>query len=188
MPKDIKIIAHYGQAEKVALGAWSQDKKYHFIPSYGLVEFNIEKQIIGTSFICKNIPLIRYQMKDRMEDIQTEPNGEKCLYPVVGKIVGRLEDITYNNKKEEVPPAIVTFAFKKLEAIKACRLIQNKLLEFDLEYEVTNSDKKDLKEELNFIKTRLKFIYGEKSNINFIKMDSFEDLKNGKFRWIINKM
>lgn len=187
-PKSIKIIAHYGQAEKVALGAWSRDKKYHFIPSYSLVEFNNEKQIIGTSFICKNIPLIRYQMKDRMEDIELEPIGEKCLYPVVGKIVGRLEDITYNNKNEEVPPAIVTFAFKKLEAIKACRLIQNKLFEFDLEYEVANSDKKNLKEELNFIETRLKFIYGEKSNVNFIKMDSFEDLKNGKFRWIINKM
>lgn len=31
-------IIHYGQAEKVALGAWTSERKYSFIPSYGIVE------------------------------------------------------------------------------------------------------------------------------------------------------
>jgi phenylacetate-coenzyme A ligase PaaK-like adenylate-forming protein len=41
-----KLIAHYGQTEKVALGAWTDERTYHFIPTYGIVErSNIQRSL-----------------------------------------------------------------------------------------------------------------------------------------------
>jgi len=189
-PTKVKIIAHYGQAEKIALGAWNEDEKYHFIPTYSLVEKGKNNSIIGTSFINDNIPLIRYQMNDVVEDfVQRPENNNKSLFPIVGQIKGRLEDVTYTNDELEVPPAIVTFPFKNLITIKACRIIQLSFISFRIEYQTFNiMDERILDKELKHLKESFVFIYGNKSKIEFIKKDNFTDLKNGKFRWIINKM
>ena len=65
MVPEAKVICHYGQAEKVALGAWNHDENYHFIPSYSFVEVR-EQSVIGTSFINDVMPLIRYDVNDTM--------------------------------------------------------------------------------------------------------------------------
>lgn len=184
-----KVIAHYGQAEKVALGAWNEDRAYHFIPSYSLVEFGKQNQIIGTSFVNENIPLIRYQLNDIAQEHQNTPQSNKTLYPIIKNIAGRLEDITYSNDGTPIPPAIVTFPFKNLKHIKSCRIIQKDYTNFVIEYQqISNTYTEHLKIELKELEDKFKQIYGKQSTIQFVEKKEFEGIKNGKFRWIINSM
>lgn len=183
-----KKIAHYGQAEKVALGAWNKRREYFFIPSYGLFEFDEKtNEIIATGFINEIMPFIRYKLTDTIQEYQETPKKfEKTLFPVVKTIEGRQEDYIYNIKGELIPPAIVTFPFKKLNQIKACKIIQHSLKEFEL---LIEADKNNLTiKEANKITSDLKKIFG--SNINLITniIDKIPVDRSGKFRWIENKI
>jgi len=183
MKKSLKI-AHYGQAEKVALGAWlDNDKKYHFIPSYGITEIDPETgELIGTSLINDVMPFIRYKMTDTVEDLSEKPQTEKTLFPVIGKITGRQEDLTYDQNGNMIPPAIVTFPFKQLKSIKACKIIQNEINDFELIVEGANCS--EIIVESNNVINDLKKIYGDGSRFKLIVQNAIPTDKSGKFRWI----
>lgn len=182
-PNSEKII-HYGQAEKVALGAWYGDRNYHFIPSYGLLEIDKNnKEMIATSFINEIMPIIRYRLTDSIEGIQEKSSTtEKTLFPIIDKVHGRIEDYTYNMKGDLIPPAVVTFPFKKLKQIRACKIIQNSLSNFELIIEANKNNQSIL--EANNIVLNLKKIYG--SGVTFTQhfVDNIPVDKSGKFRWI----
>ncbi len=178
----VKVICHYGQAEKVALGAWDNDENYHFIPSYSLTEIN-ENKIIGTSFISDVMPLIRYEVNDTMELKSTEPIGAKSLFPVVESISGRMEDITYTTEGKSVPPALVTFPFKNLKLVESCKIIQNTKTAFDVVVQ-SSSDEIKLQGEINELEEKLKVIYGESATFNFSITTKIPLTKNGKFKWV----
>lgn len=179
-----KKIIHYGQAEKIILGAWDNERKYSFIPSYGLLEINeSNNEIIATGFINEIMPFIRYKLTDTIEGYNEKPLiPEKTLFPVIKTILGRLEDYTYNIKGEMIPPAIVTFPFKKLKHINACKIIQNSLDNFEILFEV---EKNSLSiEEANQILNDLKKIYGHNVNMRYRFLKKIPEDKSGKFRWI----
>lgn len=177
-----KVICHYGQAEKVALGAWNEDQNYHFIPSYSLTEIKANK-LIGTSFISDIMPLIRYEVNDQMELASELPVGDKMLFPVVSKISGRMEDITYTTEGKPVPPALVTFPFKKLKLIEACRIVQVNKSEFEVLVQSIEQEQ-ELRIELNELETKMKLIYGENAKFSFSITSKIPLSKNGKFKWV----
>ena len=182
-------ISHYGQTEKVALGAWKNDRLYHFIPTYGIFETDFENKIIATGFINEVMPIIRYQMSDIVDCILDGSND--ALYPVVKDIAGRQEDYTYNENGDLIPPAVVTFPFKHLYYINAAKIIQLELKLFDLVLEVKDqkilSDKL-FKEEVDMLIANLKKIYGQSIDINIKYVDQIDFTSNGKFRWIENRI
>jgi phenylacetate-CoA ligase len=177
-----KVICHYGQAEKVALGAWNNDENYHFIPSYSITEIN-ENTIVGTSFISDVMPLIRYEVNDAMELNSEIPVGEKTLFPSVSSISGRMEDITYTTDGKSVPPALVTFPFKNLKLIESCKIIQNTQTAFDVIIQSSN-DIQTLNEEIVELEEKMKIIYGESATFNFSITNKIPLTKNGKFKWV----
>ena len=179
-----KKIIHYGQAEKVALGAWNNDRNYHFIPSYGLLEIDEENnEMIATGFINDIMPIIRYRLTDSIEGFQDSPlSPKKTLVPVVKTIHGRIEDYTYNSKGEMIPPAVVTFPFKKLKHIRACKIIQNSLIDFNVIFETTKKENSLM--EIENIINDLKKIYGKDSNMKINIVDKIPVDKSGKFKWI----
>jgi phenylacetate-coenzyme A ligase PaaK-like adenylate-forming protein len=177
-----KVICHYGQAEKVALGAWNDDENYHFIPSYSITEIE-ENNIIGTSFISDVMPLIRYEVNDSMELKSTNPIGDKVLFPIVSVISGRMEDITYTTEGKSVPPALVTFPFKNLKLIESCKIIQNTKTEFDVIIQSSNN-REVLNEEITELEEKMKVIYGESAIFNFSIVTKIPLTKNGKFKWV----
>jgi len=188
-PNSKKII-HYGQAEKVALGAWDGDKKYHFIPSYGLLEIDKNNnEMIATSFINEIMPIIRYRLTDSIEGIQEKPSAtEKTLFPIIDKIHGRIEDYTYNTNGDLIPPAIVTFPFKKLKQVSACKIIQHTLNDFEIIFEAIENE--NTKKEVNYVVNNLKKIFGVNANMTIRYVEKIPVNKSGKFRWIecnINK-
>ncbi len=182
-PNSKKII-HYGQAEKVALGAWDDDRKYYFIPSYGLVEINkTNNEMIATSFIREIHPIIRYRLTDSIEGIQeiSLPN-KKTLFPIIDKILGRFEDYSYNTKGDLIPPAVVTFPFKKMKQIRACKIIQHSFIDFEIIFEALgdNTTRKEVKKVID----DLKKIYGEDAKMTIHYTNKIPVDKSGKFRWI----
>lgn len=178
-----KIIAHYGQTEKVALGAWNEDSRYYFIPSYSLVELDKENnEILGTGFINDAMPLIRYKLTDKVNNFIENPNSENTLFPVVSEIEGRQEDITFSFDRNSIPPAVVTFPFKHLNNIRACKLVQYSFEKIQIIAEGDQTEK--TKNEILKLIAELKAIYGEKMNFEYNIVDFIPTDKSGKFRWV----
>ena len=184
--KGATVICHYGQAEKVALGAWSDDENYHFIPSYSITEI-MENTIIGTSFISDVMPLIRYEVNDTMKLKSATPIGNKILYPVVENISGRIEDITYTTEGKAVPPALVTFPFKNLKTIESCKITQIEKTKFTILVQ-TSVNNELFKKEIMELEQKMKIIYGENATFNFSITDKIPLTNNGKFKWVEYKM
>ncbi|MCP4550621.1 MAG: hypothetical protein GY834_00960 [Bacteroidetes bacterium] len=179
-----KKICHYGSVEKVAIGAWTEERKYSFIPTYGLVEADeVTDEIIGTGFINDVMPLIRYKLKDSVAGFTEVPlNNRRTLFPVISKISGRLEDLTYTTNGVMIPPAIVTFPFKNLLHLQACKLIQNNITNFELlveAFEDSNS-----KKEAYDVRDKLLTVYGHDAKISISFVNKIQPEKSGKFRWI----
>ncbi|OQA80073.1 MAG: Phenylacetate-coenzyme A ligase [bacterium ADurb.Bin243] len=182
--KGADMIAHYGQAEKIVLGAWDRGiRKYNFIPTYGYLELDdATDEIIGTGFINDVMPIIRYKMTDTASGFSKIPESSKMLFPVVEKIIGRQGDFTLNEGGNLIPPAIVTFPFKQLTVITACKLIQNDINVFDLIVEGPRTS--ELSAEASGVVKGLKKIYGKNAVFKIIVMEKIPVDKSGKFRWI----
>lgn len=184
-------IIHYGQAEKVALGAWTSERKYSFIPSYGIVEFDEDsKELIATSLINEVMPLIRYKLTDTIEnfsDVSIETTN--LLYPVIDDIGGREEDYTYDDNNNLIPPAVVTFPFKQLKFIDAAKIIQHGINDFELilETQFKESDL-NLKNEIETLVSNFHKLYGNKAQFKISLTKNIPISANGKFRWIECKL
>ena len=67
-----EVFWHYGHGEVVALGgACAAERRYHFMPSYGYVEWGPglpdqpeSVEIVGTGFVNPLMPLVRYRTQD----------------------------------------------------------------------------------------------------------------------------
>ncbi len=191
---DCNKIIHYGLAEKSTLGAWVNDRKYHFIPTYGITEYDEEtKELIATGFINSAMPLIRYRLTDAIAGFVEKPlDSNKCLYPIIENIEGRDGDYTYDENSSLVAPAVVTFPFKQLKYIEAAKIIQNDINDFELIFEIIVDEKnEDLNKEVeNLLKDFYK-IYGQKAKFKITFTNKIPLGKSGKFRWIecrINKI
>lgn len=182
-----KKISHYGLAEKSTLAAWTKCRKYSFIPTYGITEFNeVTNELIATGFINKAMPLIRYRLTDSVSNFEKKPQDKNiCLYPIIDSIEGREEDYTYDENNNLIAPAIVTFPFKHLKYIEAAKIVQNEINSFELILEIVVDQKdENLKKEVdNLIKDFYK-IYGDKANFEIIFTNKIPLGKSGKFRWI----
>jgi len=179
-----KKICHYGQAERVALGAWDDERKYKFIPTYGILEIDkSNNELIATGLINELMPIIRYRLTDSVEGIQLKPSkNDKTLFPIIEKIHGRIEDFSFNTRGDLIPPAVVTFPFKKLKEIHASKIIQLSSSELELMIEARESmaTRKELKQLIH----DLKKIYGDDMDINSFFVEKIPVDKSGKFRWI----
>ena len=145
--------------------------------------------MIATSFINEIMPIIRYRLTDSIEGIQEKPSAtEKTLFPIIDKIHGRIEDYTYNTNGDLIPPAIVTFPFKKLKQVSACKIIQHTLNDFEIIFEAIENE--NTKKEVNYVVNNLKKIFGVNANMTIRYVEKIPVNKSGKFRWIecnINK-
>ena len=110
---------------------------------------------------------------------------DKRLYPVVSDIHGREEDFTYDENKNIIPPAVVTFPFKQLKYIDAAKIIQNDINKFELILETKiNNEDKNLNNEIKTLIIDFKKLYGNKSEFEIALTNDIPLGKNGKFRWI----
>ncbi len=183
-----KIIAHYGQAEKVILAAWNEDQRYHCIPLYGLTETLPENSaLIGTSFLSSATPFIRYKLTDIPSGYSESITTSKTLFPSFDNIDGRVEDVILNDKREEVPNAAFTFPFKTLKHISACKIIQEDY-ENVLVLVEGKENEDELRVESDFLKNALSNILGGNMKIKIERVDMIPLGAGGKFKWLESKI
>jgi phenylacetate-CoA ligase len=114
-----KTQAMYGQTERVVFGDEIKSDTYVFDPYYGYTE--LEKQvdnkyeIIGTGFINKSMPLIRY----KTQDLCSKYNEG---YTIVGR--RNSNEILYGLNGEEISNASLNFHSQKLKGVLSIQVFQ----------------------------------------------------------------
>ncbi|PLX19169.1 MAG: hypothetical protein C0601_02605 [Candidatus Muiribacterium halophilum] len=182
---DAAKFCFYGMAERVCLAGWMKDdRKYYFLPSYGITEFDDKNCIIGTSLINDVVPLIRYKTTDIAgEKIETKGS----YFPVIKNIQGRLEDIVYDIKGNKIPPSSLTFIFKNLgNYINKTKLIQNSFKEWSVYFETKYKNEKD--KEIELIIDSMKKMFGKEIIVKVIFSEELSSENNGKFKWVEQKI
>lgn len=98
-----RFYSWYGQSEKVILaGECESSEYYHVFPQYGYVELIDEKgeiiteedkegEIVGTSYLNKAMPFIRYKTGDIAKYSSVKCNCGRSYY-LIKKIIGRLQE------------------------------------------------------------------------------------------------
>ena len=184
-----KIIAHYGNAERTALGAWCEhSQNYHFMPLYSIVEVEPDSgSLIGTNLFNTVNPFIRYRMDDSVSGARygkCEACG-RIGYPLVEHLNGRDEDYLFSPKLGFLPPAIITYPLKSLTKIKEMQLFQSAPEVVELRY--VSHDEEDCNSELIDVVNGLsKLLVGVK--IVTMQRDSLIRGSGGKVKWIISEL
>lgn len=185
---DARVIAHYGNAERVALGAWCEHRRsYHFLPLYSHVEIASDGALIATNLFNTVNPFIRYRMNDVVADAENMacPACGRLSMPLAQDIQGRAEDYLYSPERGWIPPAIVTYPLKALRSIHQIQFFQDQPERIELRY--TPRGESDCTEEVNLILKGLKGILGDVP-VHPIRYESFERGTTGKMKWIVSSL
>ena len=116
-----KSLAYYGQTERVVFAEeqFSNDEipQYSFNKLYGYTEFDSSDgfSIIGTGFVNRKMPLLRYKIDDTAELL---PNGHY-------HITGHRSSAIIGRKGERISPASLTDTSKIFELIDKFQYVQN---------------------------------------------------------------
>ena len=140
---DTTPIDHYGQNEKVSMIQQCPYHAYHIIPEYGFTEILDESnnvlteegqmgEIVGTGFMNRSFPLIRYKTGDYAEIGQDNMCPCGVAYKQIRKLIGRSGDSLMTDNGKSFSPPIIEFAVDNSRHIKDVQLIQNSIDQVDV--------------------------------------------------------
>lgn len=184
------LMAHYGQAEKVVLGAWCEHRRaYHFLPLYGMVEQGPAGEVVGTGLINRATPVIRYRLTDVLLDRSDAPCPAcgRGLVPVVERIGGRMEDYLVDHKGELIPPAVVTFPFKRLRYIRSAQVVQRADRSIVLRCVQDPGPAEGVEAERAELRENFARMLGPSIAVRFETVDEIPLTAACKFRWIVSE-
>lgn len=184
------LMAHYGQAEKVVLGAWCETRRaYHFLPLYGHLEQGPAGEVIGTGLINRATPVIRYRIPDVLLDRSDAPCPQcgRGLTPVVERIGGRMEDYLVDQKGELIPPAVVTFPFKHLRCIRQVQVVQRADRAIVLRCVQAGGSAEGVEAERAALRRDFGRMLGASIPVRFEMVDEIPLTAACKFRWIVSE-
>lgn len=183
-----QLLAHYGNAERVALGAWCEHQRtYHMLSLYSLIEVDADGSLIGTNLFNRVNPFIRYRMSDRVTVSETSicVSCHRSSDPLITAVEGRAEDYLFSPVRGWIPPAIVTYPLKGLRVIREIQLYQRVPEVVELRYCADGDG--DCREELKQITEGLGCII---AGVTIVPMrhDQLSRGASGKLRWIISEL
>ena len=87
----------WGMAELVAAAGECEHGGLHLWPEVGLVEVDDDHEVVATTLIARDQPLIRYRLGDRLAETPTAPGNATCpcgrTLPVLAGLEGRIDDV-----------------------------------------------------------------------------------------------
>lgn len=186
-----RAIDYYGMAERVAAIHTCEHGNYHIVPEYGYVELlNCEDEndeyyeIIGTSLTNFAMPLIRYRTGDIVK-IHKQPVFCPCCrnYPVVEKIIGRLDDYIVTPSGKLV--GRLDHIFKGISNVVQAQLFQPDLNRIVLRIVPDKYyQEQDGEQILNNLQRRL----GEKMLFEIERMTDIPRGGRGKFKSVVSNV
>lgn len=187
-----KVYDGYGGGERVALITECAQGSLHMSPEYGIVEFldqagNPVKageagEMVCTGLINWAMPLIRYRVGD-----MAVPSDKPCscgrAFPVVDKIVGRVDDILVTPDGGWV--GRLDPVFKGLHGVREAQIIQ----EWITEVRVLVVPESDFSFEVkSLLVQNLKGRLGQRVRVRVEIVDAIPRTSSGKFRSVISKV
>jgi len=185
----VKVFDWYGSFERVIFIGTCEQGSLHIFPDYGITELipvpgetNLF-ELVGTGFINKAMPLIRYKSND-MVSLSNTPCSCGRNFPVVKSIVGRSSDAIITKDGRTVSD-ISSILFKNVEHVTSCQIIQETigsiiiLLVTGAAYSKNN--------EAQFL-ANLHNMLGDTVEIELKYVDRIPTSKNGKYCMIISKV
>lgn len=123
----VKVKAHYGQMEKTAFFHQTGDSdNYVDNLEYGVTEFvevDGQTKVIGTGFLNRAMPFIRYDTGDTVEPIEN-PTMSKGLPETVRRFIGRSDDIIITPEGNRLPGVNFYTMMYKIPWVKMFQIIQ----------------------------------------------------------------
>ena len=178
----------YGAGEMVASVTQCEHQTYHNHPEYGFLEtvrgsrvvFDEPGEVLGTGFLNRAMPLIRY----RVGDIVTLDSAGVCscgrAFPIVKNILGRTDDILYT--PEGVPRGRLSHIFKGLQSVKEGQIIQDRKAHLQILVVAAGS----VPEDTNLIRRRIDEYFGSNMKVDFETVVDIPRTASGKFRHQLN--
>jgi phenylacetate-CoA ligase len=122
----VKVKAHYGQMEKCSF--FHQTDSDHYVDNveYGVTEFiesGDQAKVIGTGFLNRAMPFIRYDTGDTVEPLDKAIAG-KGLPIRVKKFVGRTDDIIITPEGNRLPGVNFYTMMYKIPGVKMFQIVQ----------------------------------------------------------------
>lgn len=167
-----EIYDRYGNAERtISLVQYEHNSPYTFPKLYSINEFIKKGEIITTSLINNQFPLIRYQVNDVIE---FNDKNE------VDQIGGRIDDCIISEDGLVIGSAAMSLAFKKVSHIMLSQIIQDTIEEIKVRIVVNELFTKRNEEVLyREIKKRV----GNSIKIDIIIVDEKEIQKTDKNKY-----
>jgi phenylacetate-CoA ligase len=175
---------HYGQVEKVSfLYQSNQSNFYHESLTYSYTEYDHDNSIIGTSFMNKVMPMIRYKTNDIVTLLD---NKIELSSPItVEKINGRVDDMIISENGTQIPSVNFYTVMSKCEEVKMFQLHQK--IDKTLTLKVVVSDKFN-KNVMDKIEVEIRKRVGDLS-LHFEIVDEINrDNNTGKLRCVITDL
>ncbi len=191
-----KVYDSYGHMERTVAICECSDGGYHVNSEYGVAEFiekeyNVSKdsfvaKIVGTSLHNFSMPLLRYEVNDRVE-VSTSDIKCRCGrgLPLVKKIHGRKEDVIITPDDRIITDLFTVF--EQVEGIEMGQIIQRKKDDILLRVAGGKNYTDSKEDELIAV---IKRIVGKDMSITVERL-SVETLKKehpGKFRTIVSDL
>jgi phenylacetate-CoA ligase len=173
---------HYGQVEKVSfLYQSSISDFYHESLTYSYTEYDDDNIIVGTSFMNRVMPLIRYKTNDVVTLLKTQ--DKSLSSPImVEKIDGRVDDMIISENGTKIPSVNFYTVMSKCDEVKMFQLHQQIDKSLILKLVVSNNFNNKIKDNILLeIKKRV----GDLSLQFKIVDEIIRDNNTGKFRCVI---
>lgn len=180
---DLKM--HYGQVEKVSfLYQSNQSDYYHESLTYSYTEFDENNTIVGTSFMNKVMPLVRYKTNDVVTLVES-PNMSLSSPIIVEKIDGRVDDMIVSENGTRIPSVNFYTVMSKCEEVKMFQLHQKQDKSLYLKVVISNDFNQNV---MDNIRLEIKKRVGDLS-LHFEIVDEIvRDINTGKLRCAITDL
>jgi phenylacetate-CoA ligase len=180
---DLKM--HYGQVEKVSFLYQSNESDYyHESLTYSYTEYDENNTIVGTSFMNRVMPFIRYKTNDVVTLTET-PNRKLSSPIIVEKIDGRVDDMIISENETRIPSVNFYTVMSKCEEIKMFQLHQKQDKTLNLKVVVSNDFNNDV---MDNIRLEIKKRVGNLSLHFEIVDEIIRDNNTGKLRCVITDL
>ena len=188
-----KIFDWYGQFERVIFIGTCKEGRYHVFPDYGVTEFLLSgidengthhHEVVGTGFLNRVMPLIRYRTGDT---VALPGNNSVCgcgvHFQQVNAVFGRASDVIQSPQGRQF--SAIDLAFKSVAGIQMAQIIQDSLdaltvlVEPDAHFNTLQENKL-----VGNIRERI----GDGMRIQVRQVPGIAPGRNGKTKMIISKL
>ncbi|ODU04112.1 MAG: hypothetical protein ABS81_11760 [Pseudonocardia sp. SCN 72-86] len=117
-----RIWDHYGHAERTVAAMECEQRRYHLLPGYGVVE-RVDGGLLTTGLTNSSMPLLRYRVTDALEGW----SEVRCDCGRAGRhfasVAGRTEDVLIGEGGRRI--GRLDFVFKGVEGVLAGQICQD---------------------------------------------------------------